>query len=170
MSRQTRSPGRSGRRRAYPGAPHTTGRAGQHPAVRVASSESAVRVGKPLQALVGPVGVRQGAGKDRGVGDAPVALLGVGPFAGLALSGSCLVSLSGLQAGTQYSVFIDTQAVPNESASAILNGPWTPLGMFDASSDGTGTYTCTQRPPSGSILAINPQPQDESILFSGQLP
>jgi len=76
------------------------------------------------------------------------------------------VSLSGLQAGTQYSVFIDTQAVPNESASAILNGPWTPLGMFDASSDGMGTYTCTQRPPSGSILAINPQPQDESILFS----
>jgi hypothetical protein len=29
--------GRSGRRRAHPGAPHTTGRAGPHPAVRLAS-------------------------------------------------------------------------------------------------------------------------------------
>ncbi len=57
---------RSGRRQAHPGASHTTGRAGPHPAVRSAFPETAVGVGESLEALFGPVGVRQGAGEDWG--------------------------------------------------------------------------------------------------------
>ncbi len=62
------------RRRACPGAPHTTGRAGPHPAVRSAFPETAVGFGEPLQAEVGPVGVGQGVGEDPGACDPPVSL------------------------------------------------------------------------------------------------
>ena len=57
---------RSGRRRARPGAPHTTGRAGPHPAVRSAFPEAAVGIGESFEAMFGPVGVGQRAGEDWG--------------------------------------------------------------------------------------------------------
>ena len=47
--------------------------------------ETAVGFGEPFQAKVGPVGVGQGAGEDGGARDAPVALAGARPFAGVAL-------------------------------------------------------------------------------------
>jgi len=73
----------SGRRRAHPGAPHTTGRAGPHPAVRSAFPETAVGGEESLQAEIGPVAVRQGDGEGFGSSDAPVPLARARPLTGV---------------------------------------------------------------------------------------
>ena len=63
--------------------PHTTGRAGPHPAVRSAFPETAVGIEESLQAELGPVAVGQGDGKGLGAGDAPVRLARTRPLSGV---------------------------------------------------------------------------------------
>ncbi len=81
----------------------------------------------------------------------------------------CLVSVNGLQAGGTYAVFTHAPGV-KEGDAATLAGPWPELGTFVASAEGSGRFECATRPQAGSTLAVNAEPQDGSILFSGPLP
>jgi hypothetical protein len=81
----------------------------------------------------------------------------------------CLVNVTGLQSGVTYAVYTHAPGVTKGEVNSTA-GPWSQLGTFVASGDGTGTFQCAAAPQAGSALAVNVEPQDGMILISAPLP